>query len=76
MEKLLRDEAQAQAEKEPLSRLMLAEQVLNRKDFADMLGVTLACQLAGEVIDRAELEKMFRDIYQKNPDILLSAAKD
>ena len=76
MEKLLRDEAQAQAEKEPLSRLMLGEQVLNRKDFADMLGVTLACQLAGEVIDRAELEKMFRDIYQKNPDILLCAAKD
>ena len=60
MEKLLRDEAKAQVEKEPLSKLMLKEQVLNRKDFADMLGVTLACQLAGEIINREELEKMFR----------------
>ena len=76
MEKLLRDEAKALVEKEPLSKLMLEEQVLNRKDFADMLGVTLACQLAGEVIDREELEKMFREIYQKYPDLLLWAAKD
>ena len=76
MEKSLRDEAKALVEKEPLSKLMLEEQVLSRKDFADMLGVTLACQLAGEVIDRDELEKMFREIYAKYPDLLLWAAKD
>ena len=52
MEKRLRDEATELAAKEPLSKLMLEEQVLNRKNFADMLSVTLACQLAGEVIDR------------------------
>ena len=76
MEKSLRDEARVLVEKEPLSRLMLEEQVLSRKDFADMLGVTLACQLAGEIIDRSELEKMFSEIYKKYPDLLLWAAKD
>ena len=73
MEKRLRDEATELAAKEPLSRLMLEEQVLNRKNFADMLSVTLACQLAGEVIDRAELEKMFGALYVKYPELLVSA---
>ena len=59
IEKELRKDAQELVKQEPLSRLMLEEQVLNRKDFADMLAVTLACQLAGEVIDRTELEKIF-----------------
>ena len=76
MEQLLRKEAEEIVKTEPLSKLMLEEQVLNRKNFADMLCVTLACQLAGEVIDRAELEKMFSDIYKKYPNLLLCAAKD
>ena len=76
MEKRLRDEATELAAKEPLSKLMLEEQVLNRKNFADMLSVTLACQLAGEVIDRAELEKMFGALYVKYPELLVSACKD
>lgn len=76
MEKRLRNEATTLSESEPLSKLMLNEQVLNRKDFADMLSVTLACQLAGEVIDRAELEKMFSGIYVKYPELLVSACKD
>ena len=76
MEKILRKEALELVDSEPLSKLMLEEQVLNRKNFADMLSVTLACQLAGEIIDRAELEKMFSDIYEKYPNLLLCAAKD
>jgi serine O-acetyltransferase len=71
MEQLLRKDAAELVKTEPLSKLMLEEQVLNRKNFADMLCVTLACQLAGEVIDRAELEKMFSDIYKKYPNLLL-----
>lgn len=76
IEKSIRDEAENLVQKEPLSVLMLNEQILCRKDFAEMLGVTLSCQLAGEVIDRAELEKMFRSLYGKYPELLMSAAKD
>ena len=76
MEQLLRKEAAELVKTEPLSKLMLEEQVLNRKNFADMLCVTLACQLAGEVIDRAELEKIFCSMYEKYPNLLISATKD
>ena len=76
MEQLLRKDAKEIVKTEPLSKLMLEEQVLNRKNFADMLCVTLACQLAGEVIDRAELEKMFSVMYEKYPKLLVCATKD
>ncbi|WP_407441335.1 serine O-acetyltransferase [Fibrobacter sp.] len=76
MEKHIRDEAVELVSKEPLSKLMLEEQVLSRKNFAEMLSVTLACQLAGEVIDRNELEKMFNALYAKYPELLVSACKD
>ena len=76
IEKRIREEADAQLKQEPLSILMLTEQVTRRKDFADMLSVTLSCQLAGEVMDRAELEKMFSALYEKYPELVLSACKD
>ena len=76
IEKELRKDAQELVKQEPLSRLMLEEQVLNRKDFADMLAVTLACQLAGEVIDRTELEKIFSELYVKHPELLDDAIHD
>lgn len=76
MEKRLREEALELVKNEPLSKLMLEEQVLSRKSFAEMLSVTLACQLAGEVIDRMELEKMFDALYVKYPELLVSACKD
>ena len=76
MEQLLRKDAAELVKTEPFSKLMLEEQILNRKNFADMLGVTLACQLAGEVIDRAELEKMFGVMYEKYPKLLICATKD
>lgn len=76
IEKSIRDEALELVQKEALSVLMLNEQILCRKNFAEMLGVTLSCQLAGEVIDRAELEKMFGNLYEKYPELLMSAAKD
>lgn len=76
IEKSIREEALQLVQKEPLSVLMLNEQILCRADFAEMLGVTLSCQLAGEVIDRAELEKMFGTLYKKYPELLMSAAKD
>lgn len=76
LEKHLRNEAEDLVKSEPLSKLMLEEHILNRKDFADMLSVTLACQLAGEVIDRKELEKTFHSIYAKYPEILDETKKD
>ena len=76
MDKRLRQEAEELVKTEPLSKLMLEEQILSRKNFADMLSVTLACQLAGEVIDRTELEKMFMALYEKFPELLVSACKD
>ncbi|MCF0220772.1 MAG: serine O-acetyltransferase, partial [Fibrobacter sp.] len=76
IEKNIREEAEKLLQQEPLSILMINEQVSSRKDFAEMLSVTLSCQLAGEVIDRNELEKMFRALYEKYPELLTSAAKD
>lgn len=76
MDKELRQSAVEMIQKEPLSKLMLEEQILNRKDFADMLCVTLSCQLAGEIINRTELEKLFGELYSNHPDLLMYAAKD
>ena len=76
IEKELRKDAQELVKREPLSRLMLEEQILSRKNFAEMLSVTLACQLAGEVIDRAELEKIFKELYVKHPELLDDAVHD
>ncbi len=72
----IREEAENLLQQEPLSILMLKEQVTSRKNFAEMLSVTLSCQLAGEVIDRAELERMFNTLYDKYPELVLSAGKD
>lgn len=72
----IRAEAEKLIHSEPLSELMLKEQILTRKNFSEMLSVTLSCQLAGEVMDRLELEKMFNALYEKFPDLLLCAAKD
>ncbi len=76
IEQKIRREAAELVHDEPLSVLMLTEQVLDRRNFADMLSVTLACQLAGEIMDRSELEKMFDVLYLKYPELLLCAAKD
>lgn len=74
--KQLHEEARQMVEKEPLAVLMLNEQILSRETFAEMLSVTLSCQLAGEVIDRAELERMFSSLYAKYPELLDSAGRD
>lgn len=76
IEESIRKEAEVLLKTEPLSVLMINEQVLSRHSFGEMLSVTLSCQLAGEVIDRNELEKMFNALYQKYPELLTSAAKD
>jgi len=76
MEKELRQAAAEMVQQEPLSKLMLEEQILNRKDFAEMLSVTLSSQLAGEIINRTELEKLFGEMYISHPDLLTSATKD
>ena len=76
IEQAIRKEAEKLVHDEPLSVLMLTEQVLNCKDFSAMLSVTLSCQLAGEVMDRTELEKMFDILYLKYPELLICAGKD
>lgn len=76
LEKNIRDEAEKLLQQEPLSVLMIKEQVTSRKNFAEMLSVTLSCQLAGEVIDRAELERMFNALYARYPELVMSACKD
>lgn len=76
IEKAIRDEAEVLVQKEPLSVLMIKEQILSCNSFEEMLAVTLSCQLAGEVMDRAELTKMFSALYQKYPELLVNAAKD
>ncbi|MCQ2107959.1 MAG: serine O-acetyltransferase [Fibrobacter sp.] len=76
LEKNIREEADKLLQQEPLSVLMIKEQVTSRKNFSEMLSVTLSCQLAGEVIDRAELERMFNAIYAKYPELVMSACKD
>ena len=74
IEQKIRCEAEKLVHDEPLSVLMITEQILNSKNFAAMLSVTLSCQLAGEVIDRAELEKVFGILYLKYPELITCAA--
>lgn len=76
LETRIREEAETLLKQEPLSVLMIKEQVTSRKNFAEMLSVTLSCQLAGEVIDRAELERMFNALYARYPELVMSACKD
>ena len=76
IEHKIRCEAEKLVHDEPLSVLMITEQILNSKNFAAMLSVTLSCQLAGEVIDRAELEKVFGILYLKYPELVTCAGKD
>ena len=76
LETKLYAEANALIEGEPLSKSILEEQILFRKSFADMLKVTLACGLAGEVIDRKQLENIFDPVYKNHPEILMQACKD
>lgn len=76
IEKSIRDEALELSKSEVLSALMLNEYILCRKNFSEMLSVTLSCQLAGEVIDRVQLVKMFDELYAKHPELLMCAAKD
>ncbi len=70
------EEAKELTVSEPLSRVLLEEQILCRHSFAEMLAVTLACRLAGEVVDRKELESMFLAIYAEHPEILEDTKKD
>ncbi len=72
----LLDEARELVATEPLARTLLEEQILSRHSFAEMLAVTLACRLAGEVVDRKELEALFTELYTHHPDILESSKKD
>lgn len=76
IEQKIRCEAERLVHDEPLSVLMLSEQVINCKNFAEMLTVTLSCQLAGEIMDRTELEKVFGILYLKYPELVSCAGKD
>lgn len=69
-------EAKAIVKTEPLAKTTLEEQILSRASFADMLSVTLACQLAGEVMRRAELELLFSNAYKKYPSLISEAIFD
>jgi serine O-acetyltransferase len=72
----LKQEAENFNKNEPLASPMLKEQILSRDSFAEMLGVTLACGLAGEVIDRNKLESLIKSCFEQFPDILEQAKKD
>ena len=76
IENKIKEEARDLVKREPLSTLLLNEQILSLDSFDQMLSVTLSCQLAGEVINRTELQKTFSDIYQKHPEIIMDAARD
>jgi serine O-acetyltransferase len=72
----IRSEAAFLADSEPLSRNLLNEQVLSRNSFAESLAYTLACQLAGEVVDRSQLEHLFLSSYQHDHHLVDSAIAD
>lgn len=72
----LKKEAEIFNQSEPLASPMLKEQILSRNSFQEMLKVTLACGLAGEVIDRLKLESLIGTCFDKYPEILEQAKKD
>lgn len=72
----IRSEASQLVESEPLSLNLLNEQVLSRESFAQSLAATLACQLAGEVVDRVQLEHLFTHHYRNQPHLVTFAQLD
>ncbi len=76
LQKHLIQEAEKQVKEDSFSETLLMEQILSRRTFAEMLGVTLACNLAGEVMDRVQLEKLFLEMYAAHQDLLEDACKD
>jgi len=74
--KNLRTEAEALVKAEPLSRNLLNEQVLSRSCFSEALAYTLSCQLAGEVVDRVQLDHLFRASYKHEPSLVSAATAD
>ena len=54
----LKQEAESFNQNEPFASPMLQEQILLKDSFKEMLTVTLACGLAGEIINREKLETL------------------
>lgn len=72
----LKQEAESFNQNEPFASPMLQEQILLKDSFKEMLTVTLACGLAGEIINREKLETLINSCFEKFPEILEYAKKD
>jgi serine O-acetyltransferase len=72
----LREEAERLHQSDPLAQRLLQAQVLSRESFAESLAITLANQLAGEIVDDFCLENLFLDAYRENPELLTTASAD
>lgn len=72
----LKQEAEELGQIEPFALPMLEAQILSKNSFKEMLGETLACGLAGEIIDRSKLESLCNTCFEKYPEIIEQAKKD
>ncbi|MCK9181962.1 MAG: serine O-acetyltransferase [Fibrobacteraceae bacterium] len=69
-------EALELANKEPLLKSVLEEQIVFRESFAEILAVTLSRKLASSILNEFQLETLFLTIYRENPSIIEDSAED
>jgi serine O-acetyltransferase len=72
----LRAEAAQISEKEPQMRSLLDDVVLQRNSLGDALAARLARKLAREDMKREELAPLLVGLFEANPALVCSAAKD
>lgn len=69
-------EALELANKEPLLKSVLEEQIVFRESFAEILAVTLSRKLASSILNGSQLEALFLTTYRENPAIIEDSAED
>jgi len=73
---LLQSEAMRAAVEEPTLQHLLEDVILSRSSLAEALGARLSRRLAREDMPRAAIEPLFTGIFERHPEIMLSATSD
>ncbi len=73
---LIRTEAELISQQEPQMRGLLEDVVLRRNHLGDALAARLARKLAREDMKREELAPLLAGLFEQNPALVYSAAKD
>ncbi|MDR1759385.1 MAG: serine O-acetyltransferase [Fibrobacter sp.] len=74
--KQLKQDAELLVKSHPMTAKMLNEFILTPKTLSEILAKTLAVQLCGEFFSYEDFDRTFKDVLEKNPDIVDTAILD